>query len=156
MACELHCNGRARVARSMGAARKWLIYLDLWAPGANVGWLGLHWVAATVLTLCQHSGGATRCFRLGAGIWCLGLEVNAGIRPRLCGNAFCLRLISAFRGQVSDGLLSNAFDAPARSREAPEGSCRPILAAKRAHVPANLIALMAPANPKMEITRRRL
>jgi len=52
MACELHCNGRARVARSMGAARKWLIYLDLWAPGANAGWRWLYWVIATVLTFC--------------------------------------------------------------------------------------------------------
>lgn len=35
-----------------------------------------------VSTQCQHSGGASRCFRLGAWIWCLGLEFNAGIRPR--------------------------------------------------------------------------
>src|SRR3990167_4345898 len=52
--------------------------------------------------------------------------------------------------------VSVDFESPARSREVVEGFWRPVLTAKWAHTPANLIALMIPSNPKMAITRRRL
>lgn len=63
MACELHCNGRAKAARSGVIARKWLICLGLWVPGVSTGWPWLQWATATVLTLCQHSGGGGLGFR---------------------------------------------------------------------------------------------
>jgi hypothetical protein len=57
MACELHCNGRAKVVRSGGCARKWLICLGLCVPGSHARGQWLRWVVAIVLTLCEHSGG---------------------------------------------------------------------------------------------------
>jgi len=51
MACELHCNGRARAARGGVNAGKLLILLSLWGVKAGGRRGRGHWV----LTLCLHN-----------------------------------------------------------------------------------------------------